>query len=431
MPRKPASPASRKRSSSGAPPTSKPSSPPAAGAAIRIRMYRIGFGDCFLTSFPCADRTRYMLVDFGVHAKGDIHTSDKIMDDVAAVTGKRLDIVIGTHAHQDHLSGFAKYADRLRGFSVGQVWLPWTEDPHDPQAAKYKAKQLALTEQVDMHLTALAAAGEVPSEERLAAMNAILNLAGNEKALSLLKDGINGGAVRYFEAGKEIPDTGIAGLAARALGPPRDEKFLSRMDPPSGERWKKKLDDGSIVDVNVLVPFDDRWIDRPTPAPLSAVEADDIERLCADAEGLAFALDHAVNNCSLVVHLTFKGRHLLFPGDAQYGNWAAWIDAPAGKEILSQVSFLKVAHHGSHNATPKSALASMTQHGFAAMVSTQNAPWKSIPLPDLMTNLAARATAVVRSDSIEIAGAPKGPPLGTLPPAFSEGPFWIDYAIAV
>lgn len=53
---------------------------------------------------------------------------------------------------------------------------------------------------------------------------------------------------------------------------------------------------------------------------------------------------------------------LLFPGDAQYGNWMSWDDAafPLGggeeisvKELLARTVFYKVGHHGSHNATLK------------------------------------------------------------------------------
>ena len=59
---------------------------------------------------------------------------------------------------------------------------------------------------------------------------------------------------------------------------------------------------------------------------------------------------------------------LLFPADAQQGNWLSWHDperkwtvtAPDGStqqiraaELLSRVVFYKVGHHASHNATAK------------------------------------------------------------------------------
>ena len=89
-----------------------------------------------------------------------------------------------------------------------------------------------------------------------------------------------------------------------------------------------------------------------------------------------------------------------------------------------------MGHHGSHNATPKSALDKMTQGKFAAMISTQAEPFPSIPFEKLISALKARSKGFVRSDSIEVPGAPTGP--NDPPPAgFSKGDFWYDYTIAL
>jgi hypothetical protein len=73
----------------------------------------------------------------------------------------------------------------------------------------------------------------------------------------------------------------------------------------------------------------------------------------------------------------------------------------------------------------------MTQGAFAAMVSTQSKPFPSIPLPDLISAISAKASAAVRSDSIQVDGAPKGPALVQLPDNFEQGDFWFDYFIQV
>jgi hypothetical protein len=152
---------------------------------------------------------------------------------------------------------------------------------------------------------------------------------------------------------------------------------------------------------------------------------------------LAFALDQARNNESLVTLFEFRGKHLLFTGDAQYGNWKYWIEnEQSSDDILSRIEFLKVAHHGSHNATPKMALEKMGEGTFAAMVSTQSKPWKPIPRVPLMARVHEKTRGnVVRSDWIEHDGAPM--PLegtepmkpSTLPEGFNQGEFWIDYEI--
>ncbi len=44
----------------------------------------------------------------------------------------------------------------------------------------------------------------------------------------------------------------------------------------------------------------------------------------------------------------------MFPGDAQIENWQYALSKPDVRELLREVDFYKVGHHGSLNATPKS-----------------------------------------------------------------------------
>ena len=75
-----------------------------------------------------------------------------------------------------------------------------------------------------------------------------------------------------------------------------------------------------------------------------------------NAEGLAFSLDSAINNTSIVSQISYGGKKMLFAGDAQYGNWQSWIGTAEAKQILASTDFFKVAHHGSENATPSSTI---------------------------------------------------------------------------
>lgn len=392
---------------------------------IRIRMYRVGFGDCFLVSLPVTGGHAHLLVDCGVHARGDIGTIQAAVTNALSETGGKLAVVIGTHAHQDHLSGFAKCATQFRGCSVKEVWLPWTEDPNDQTAARLKAKHLALFEQLGQHFAA-----SPPSPRAMAALQ---NLQGNQAALQLLKSGVNKGTVRYLDAGKQLNDpAGIDGLTVRVLGPPRDPAFLAKMDPPQGERFLR-MDGGETEPLNGVHPFPRRWTFDPArlkgyPA-LPDKDRDALTSLAGDPEGLAFALDQAINNTSVVTLLSYRGKHLLLPGDAQYGNWNFWLLQQGSSDLLAGVNFYKVGHHGSFNATPKKALEQMTRKGFAAMASTQNTPWPSIPLDKLVTALQDRASGFVRSDSLAVKGAPKGPAVSRLPKGFSQGQIWFDYEI--
>jgi beta-lactamase superfamily II metal-dependent hydrolase len=393
---------------------------------IRIRMYRVGFGDCFLVSLPVGDGHVHVLVDCGVHAKGDIGTIRDAVTDALAEAQNKFAIVIATHAHQDHISGFAKCDAQFRAMeSVGEVWLPWTENPKDQTATRLKSKTLALVDQLALHF---AATGAAPK-----AQFAVMNISGNEKALQLLKSGIKNGQVSYLESGGELKNpAGIQGLTVKVLGPPRDQAFLAKMDPPAGERFLR-MDGGAPEESNGVKPFLGKWLFKPVKAGgYPALDAEDrklLEQLASDPEALAFALDQALNNTSVVALFEYRGKYLLFPGDAQYGNWNYWLSQQGSDELLADIDFYKVGHHGSFNATPKKAVAKMTQGKFAAMASTQSVPWASIPLAKLVTAVQERASGYVQSDSMPVKDAPEGPVLKKLPPGFSQGKFWFDYEI--
>ena len=79
------------------------------------------------------------------------------------------------------------------------------------------------------------------------------------------------------------------------------------------------------------------------------------------AENLALKLNTGINNTSLVLafELPKTKKVLLFPGDAQRGNWISWKDCEwqdgnqtiTARELLGRTVLYKVGHHGSHNAT--------------------------------------------------------------------------------
>src|SRR6202142_3715637 len=131
-----------------------------AAGNIQVRMYRVGFGDCFLLTLPMADGPRYVLVDCGVHSKGNINVGGasmigKAVDNIAQVTGKKLSVVIATHPHQDHISGFGSFAKQFGEFSIDEVWMPWTVDPNDPTAKSLHDKRSALVSRLQAHFAAL------------------------------------------------------------------------------------------------------------------------------------------------------------------------------------------------------------------------------------------------------------------------------------
>src|SRR5689334_22234602 len=96
---------------------------------VEIRMYDMGFGDAFRVTVKKDGATWRMLIDCGSHSHntgpGTETAVKTIIDDLereAADSVPRLDVVVATHRHRDHISGFA--SDEWSRVQVEQVWLP-------------------------------------------------------------------------------------------------------------------------------------------------------------------------------------------------------------------------------------------------------------------------------------------------------------------
>ena len=122
----------------------KPSKPVVQPAnVLRVRMYRVGFGDFFLVTVPTTDGPQHILIDCGVHA-ANIHSMPQCVVDLVDVTQRKLALVVVTHDHADHLSGFATHHDVFATFDVGAVWITNRLDPGDGRAAASRRRMTAL-----------------------------------------------------------------------------------------------------------------------------------------------------------------------------------------------------------------------------------------------------------------------------------------------
>ena len=75
---------------------------------VRIRSYNVGFGDCYLITFRYpSERARNVLIDFGSsEASGFSPDLLTIAEQIKVDCGGKLDMVVATHRHSDHISGF-------------------------------------------------------------------------------------------------------------------------------------------------------------------------------------------------------------------------------------------------------------------------------------------------------------------------------------
>ena len=426
-------------------------------------MYRVGFGDFFLLTVPtgkAAKPHRHILIDCGVHAK-DLGSIKAAVAQMAQDCGKELALVIMTHRHADHISGFGTCSDVFSQFTVDRVWMPWFENPNNDTAVKFQANLTALAGQLSTRLAALttrlAARGDqsaaIATTAALAAMAdnitggmAAAGGSGNQKALDVLNKGFkNTPAHDYYRAGDppNLPqDLVDSGFSAQILGPPGDPKLITQLTNTNDQY----LAGATQEDDEPAKTFPKAF--QVASYPNNAFQffpEDKIKALIADVQpdvlaARAQAADKTLNNQSLVILFSFAGKHLLFAGDAQWGNWENFLYGgafgtpghtemtPQAKDILGKIDFYKVGHHGSRNATPKDAVAAM-HFGCVGMCSTQIGAYNEVPRAPLLQALNVRMKGqLARSDQVAVTGAPADPNAGPIPTDFkSSGELFIDY----
>lgn len=416
-------------------------------------MYRVGFGDFFLLTLTGADGVPlHVLVDCGVHA-ANLGSIGAAIDQLKEDTGGKLALIIMTHRHADHISGFGTGAQVFATFNVERVWMPWFENPDDSTAAKFQANLTAVASRLQMAFKATQAKADPDAEQYLRMaenITGVLSAAGggNDAALRTLHGGFaNKAPVDYYEAGQKpvLPDSLVkAGLAAQILGPPRDPDLIAVMDNKAHQYLAGNTDDGAEP-VRLSDVFQASEKDYPAEA-FALFKPDDIKKLVAGEQpgvhaAMAAKADNTINNQSLVVVFTFNGKTMLFPGDAQWGNWDNWLFGGAvvgndpqlsstGKDILGKLDFYKVGHHGSTNANPKDAVNAL-RPGCVAMVSTQSTAYgkpskgTEVPRAPLLDALDQKTNhQLARSDQVALTEEQAGEAVPPWPGANVKGEKW-------
>lgn len=456
--------------------------PPAAkkddvSGILRVRMYRIGFGDFFLLTVPTKNGSQHILIDCGVHA-GNIKTMDACVKDLIKETGRKLALVIATHYHADHLSGFASHYEDFAQFEVGAVWITNRLDPNNKEAAKFRAQLASVANQLTLRLGARTDPASKQAFDKvqnaLGAKESGEKEGSNEKALRLLTEGFkNRPKPLYYQGGDEpvLPEVLKGAITAQLLGPaPKDSGGIFADADNKNAQYLAAAAIEGVPETESLKPFEKDWPATAKDYHPKAFEAyggshAGLEKVLHGSQpdvllAMTDVLDGTLNNQSLVILFICQGKKLLFVGDAQWGNWSYWLygkkvtDADPGitenaKEILGSIDFYKVGHHGSTNANPIPAMTALNT-ACASMCSTESSdayPNKDrpyghldkgteVPRTKLMDALEKRTKSkLVRSDWIPV-GTVKASPeahrqLAKLPANFSRGELYIDYVFQI
>jgi beta-lactamase superfamily II metal-dependent hydrolase len=366
---------------------------------ISIRMYNVGFGDCFLITLPTSNGDRKILIDCGSIKKKKKSIEDiarKVIEEVTVDGQARIDVLVLSHRHEDHLSGFAK---KLWGeVEVGEVWMPWVESLTDPDARRIRNELAATARNLRTAATLLGL-----DEDRIGAV--ALNALSDEGALGTLHRGFKGEPERrFFPKSKtavveKIKTPLLPGIDVFVMGPPHKHTALNDPNPPEGQSLLTgfSVNPDGVTAGEKFQPFGEGWIEEFPPWLEDQPQINEAASMVAMYELAAAKLDADINNTSLILLFRIGDEYLLFPGDAQWGPWELALGDAEAVELLERVTFLKVSHHSSHNGTPASLLRDIIGRNNAhngvvqAMVSmTPKKGWEGIPHEPILTLLTAR-----------------------------------------
>ena len=454
--------------------------------AVKVRMYRHGFGDCFLIRYYTNGEVTFkMLIDCGLKHNDSVAgvSIQDVVDDIAGEVAvdkggeqvPQLDVLVITHEHWDHVSAFKPERALFDHFDIDNIWMAWTENPKDDVAQQINAHLLENIAALKVASTKLAALREEKKnngffntsfggaqllkvrEDYDRTLNSLLEFHGplaatietpsgieikdnfkisveTQKAFDHIKNTLakNKSAIKYYEPGKIIERKDLPGIRIYVLGPPKSAQL--NQDAPSKGAGKEvyfSLSDtntaGFVKGVLKMAGVSQGFDDGSPFGNAQGIPVDSAKHMSFFSNGyyhpdeswrnidedwldvagaLALQMDNDTNNTSLAlaIELVDSGKILLFPGDAQVGNWLSWHDHVwkvkegtktkdvTAIDILGKTVFYKAGHHASHNATLKElGLEMMVDDNLVIFIPEKEKQYNGIPYNHLVDRMYEQA----------------------------------------
>ncbi|WP_298901737.1 MBL fold metallo-hydrolase [uncultured Psychroserpens sp.] len=453
-----------------------------------IRMYKLEeLGDCFLVTFSDDSKDYNVMIDCGSYwNRNDSPKKFKrIVKNIQETIGNNasLDLVVATHQHNDHMSGFMHAKNAFTSLGMEQVVLSWLDDETDPEAiaiaeehGKVMNKLRHIKGIIDKKKggfaeTVKSSLSQLVDERTFKTDNSLTG-----QATQFLKS-VGKQPIKYLSPGDilDLPGYDKDKVRIHVLGPPKDSKSLKSKNPRKKESFHTRLHDLSIAIDDIKEVLDTGHADKHFPFnkkyrqyPHKKDKNDkvfshqstktifkeyidkkyDWKRIDHDwlssVNRFALHLNGYTNNTSLVLafELVQSGKILLFVGDAQAGNWRSWETVPWKddnkkmnlEEMMGKTVFYKVGHHGSHNATIKPTLDLMTHKDLVAFIpvdkrdpniSSRKIPWK-MPAKNLYKELKKKTKGrIARMDEGKIKYSSNNWPRGSV----KEHELYVEYKI--
>jgi hypothetical protein len=294
-----------------------------APTSVHIRMYRALapdtgaedksykglLGDCFLIRLEAGDTKSHILIDCGLllGSPNAAPRAKQIAEDIAKTCSRCLDLLVVTHEHWDHISGFSQASEiffdeeKLR---IKNLWMAWTEDPNDPDAQALRAK-------FDKSGQAFAMIAEKLKNSPIIGLDAARALNGLEGFLGVagkgrrlvgrdILDKLKKQAItqppsylapvkpdRNARPDNVLQTPGAVTLRAYVLGPPRDWKWLSKdkpsTDPARQETYLETPSLGNACSAMQMAMMYSSQPNLPSPRSIAAASSRTLRSLHLDS----------------------------------------------------------------------------------------------------------------------------------------------------
>jgi len=389
---------------------------------FEVRMYKLGTGDCFAIKLHNGKGKEFkMLIDCGAKS-GTAKRLNPYVENLLEYLDNKVDALVVTHEHQDHVLGFDKCNKLFDNLKVENMWLAWTEKQDDDQVKEWKDaygqkkktlsflnKEFQKRHSVRNGIRDLKKGKDVSNNIRFGiALNDFTEMhigengeyKGDLDGMEYIRK-IKSGKTEYLKAGEILRNVdGFDGVNFYILGPPNNWDAVKKEKGKGSEAYSHNKDLEFVNSMSSLsysdhednMPFESKYVQTTTRKKGTVqkryTDSDNKWRRIDNewlnsAGNLALRLNRGINNLSVVLAIEFEetGDVLLFPGDAEIGSWNSWHeidwkskncdgDKLTTEDLLNRTIFYKVAHHMSHNGTAKEkGLQMMTHPDLVAMAT--------------------------------------------------------------
>lgn len=361
-----------------------------------VYAYNVRFGEAILVEVPDGDKRRFILVDAGNWQSGKAGLNKPLIDalkDIHTRTSGKIDLYVMTHEHMDHVEGLKSAAGKGIKFDIDTVWMTASSEPSYYNSPGHRDAREA-KEKLQDAVKAFMALAATPGLATELKMMYELNAAKTVDCVDFIR-----------RAGRKAPYYVYRDYNLRNKHPFSDADLRILAPEENTAVYFKSLYD-SLPRFNLGAAEAPSTSHKSLPLPLPGVDGGAfynlIERMDGGFAESVYAIDAAGNNTSVVFELTWRGRRLLFTGDAEQKSWEKMLE----HTTLEPVDFFKFSHHGSITGRPPLAaldkILPQARHGQAlAAVSTfPGIPFDSIPDTKTLDAIKARTKKVYSTTDV-------------------------------